>query len=134
MDNKYYTPEIEEFHVGFEYEVNYGENRWVEEKLHSKPQVVTLPYMNLENIRVKHLDKEDIESLGWEFHQQDHSRCLSSFWNKKNNFLRLTLKYKNSIPYVSIYHYEGWETPDMKIKNKSQLKKLLKQLDINGNN
>ena len=65
MKDKYYTPEIEEFHVGFEYEVNYGKDRWVKEGLHYAPQVVTLPYKNLENIRVKHLDREDIESLGF---------------------------------------------------------------------
>ena len=66
MESKYYTPSIEEFYVGFEYEVNYGENDWQKECLWAKPEVVTLPYMNLENIRVKYLDKEDIESLGFE--------------------------------------------------------------------
>lgn len=37
-ENKlYYTPCIEEFHVGFNYEVNYGNNKWVKECLYAKP-------------------------------------------------------------------------------------------------
>ena len=52
MENKYYTPQIEEFHVGFEFEVNYGNNDWQQEKIGYAPEVVTLPYMRLDNIRV----------------------------------------------------------------------------------
>tara|TARA_R100000544_G_C2213483_1_gene53227 strand:- start:114 stop:527 length:414 start_codon:yes stop_codon:yes gene_type:complete len=137
MKDKYYTPEIEEFHVGFEFESNYTlfsrDREWVKCKLDENNTWFTEEwYVDAvpTEFRVKYLDKEDIESLGWEFHQQNHSGCLSSFWNKKDVLLRLTVSYKNSIPYVSIYHYEGWETPEMIIKNKSELKRILKQLSV----
>ena len=60
---KYYTPSIEEFFVGFQYEVDYGNNNWVKESIDFAPQVVTLPYMRLDNIRVKYLDSSDIEEF-----------------------------------------------------------------------
>lgn len=87
MENKYYTPKIEEFHVGFEYQ--YAKNfmdgtvktkeefdnaTWIDETL-----IVNnaLPYieraLNGTNassgfcgIRVKYLDQEDLDELGWE--------------------------------------------------------------------
>jgi len=70
---KYYTPKIEEFHVGFEYEVNsdYNDN-W-------KPKTVKdfgdlydawdglsfEGHLEAGHIRVKFLDREDIEAEGW---------------------------------------------------------------------
>jgi len=64
-ENKYYTPEIEEFFVGFEYEVY--------DKLHgvwNKENNFFLQQGDFkDSIRVKHLDREDIESLGWEHDQ-----------------------------------------------------------------
>ena len=74
---KYYTPEIEEFHVGFEYERNephriyYKENspteyKWVYHKWdESQIKIGKLRYEIFEkNIRVKLLDSEDIMDLG----------------------------------------------------------------------
>lgn len=63
---KYYTPKIEEFHVGFEYEVKLNSGEWV------KYTLTTLSELNFEDwslkqndVRVKHLDTEGLESLGW---------------------------------------------------------------------
>lgn len=134
--SKYYTPELEEFHVGFEYEIedlgDDGRTRVWRPQIFEGEETRTyfIEELRKGEIRVKYTDREDIESLGWEFHQQNHSGCLSSFWNKKDVLLRLTVSYKNSIPYVSIYHCEGWETPEMIIKNKSELKRILKQLNV----
>ena len=72
MESKYYTPKIEEFHVGFEYEALFTDKkkepnlRWV--KMNEPFQFKRL-YEWLElpepGLRVKYLDKEDIESLGF---------------------------------------------------------------------
>jgi hypothetical protein len=73
-ENKHYTPDITEFHVGFEYEVNYGEGTgWVKDSLCSKEQVIILPFMRTENIRVKYLDQSDIESLGYKIIKEKFS-------------------------------------------------------------
>ena len=93
MKDKYYTPEIEEFHVGFEFEYEYwdilrGVNYdWHEEVYYQMSQTKepkkgghTLWSIDSlsnaikeESIRVKHLDKEDIESLGFkEFLGQEY--------------------------------------------------------------
>lgn len=68
MEEKYYTPTIEEFHVGFEYErcddgYSYFKDtfpRAINLELFFKHSERFLPYM-----RVKCLDREDILSLGW---------------------------------------------------------------------
>ena len=72
MENKYYTPSIEEFHVGFEYEVNLSymfpnevdDPTWKSYKFSGMAFNIDLT-LQLDNntIRVKHLDREDIESL-----------------------------------------------------------------------
>ena len=140
-DKKYYTPEISEFHVGFEYEHyirNYGGDWAVqvgaEEKWHKstwKPSF-ELRGMNLSDIRVKHLDQSDIESEGWE--DLNISSITSvTHYTKKNvsNFYILT-HYEGGK--VDISSRLGGEAPDQflfqgVIKNKSELKRL-KQLGI----
>ena len=74
---KYYTPTIEEFHSGFEYEflmqyLNFymWQKRVVEPDHRSFENYFN--YIENNSIRVKYLDREDIESLGWAFFQKDH--------------------------------------------------------------
>lgn len=71
MDNKYYTPEIEEFHVGFRYEYlldpyiyqTWSKSRCIIDRVIPNLYVEESPH----SIRVKYLDRDDIEELGWEF-------------------------------------------------------------------
>jgi hypothetical protein len=142
-ENKYYTPSIEEFHVGFEFEVNYGAGTdsedWEKESLNKSPQVVTLPYMRLENIRVKYLDREDIESLGYklteEFPDAYHLKDALVFKGKGLIVFhpimnRLLFKYPNYIRDAS-GNYNGFQTMfSGTIKNKSELKQVLKQIGV----
>lgn len=72
--NKYYTPSIEEFHIGFEYEYRTQGNSWEKdillyEQIHSNKldSIRKMLQNELNEIRVKYLDKEDIESLCNEF-------------------------------------------------------------------
>lgn len=65
FERTYYTPELEEFHVNFEYEFKDSFGKW-------EPEVKDLDYWDsipedIERglIRVKHLNKEDIEDLGF---------------------------------------------------------------------
>lgn len=78
MENKYYIPEIEELYVGFECEIlsSYGYQKGVWPKVLREDTLTgfelaeikdILRTTNGTSIRVKYLDQEDIESLGWEF-------------------------------------------------------------------
>lgn len=65
-DNKlYYTPLIEEFHVGFKYQMRES-TIWYDTE--STPSYIyPIGHRTLEDlVRVKYLDKDDIESCGFE--------------------------------------------------------------------
>lgn len=124
MENKFYTPDISEFHVGFEYErfIN-DEDYW--DKLVMSVNFLTLgeidEEINKQEIRVKYLDKEDIESLGFVEYEENcyelkKEDCILNF--TKSGFIVIYLYYANSTL------FQGY------CKNKSELKKLMKQLDI----
>ena len=159
MENKYYTPEIEEFHVGFEFEAfdsSMFQNReW---------KKVTITNDSLRNIiinhdpyaleqikdwaRVKYLDREDIESLGFEY---DGKSCLDETWEKEESIVDTWSYYVDTTEdkekYYSLYSqgklcyitYTAYQnsvgsTEEQifkgTIKNKSELKRLLKQLNL----
>lgn len=72
MENKYYTPTIEEFHIGFEYEWLDEEGNWNKEN--TPTEITPDGYDEQEyGLRVKYLNKEDIESLGFK-------KSLKSQW------------------------------------------------------
>lgn len=124
MVDKYYTPELEEFHVGFEYEMRV-ENEWFYRNV--IPQWDGLKSMIKENsIRVKYLDREDIESFGF---KQDHNHNDVRFGYNDGSARIEHTPYQNR---VQIYQWGREEdtVSGITIKNKSELKKLLKQLDI----
>lgn len=160
--NKYYTPSIEEFCVGFEYEIY--DTKWSYEIQHltgdqykvlSEPTPVTDWYKEIydlnkyvylkdsvecyndlaefisdNEIRVKYLSIEDVESLGFENSLDEPGEW---FWSFKGNG-DIQLYYDDKITDdtkgvgISIYNdnlvFSGY------VKNKSELVKLLKQLDI----
>ena len=148
MENKYYTPEIEEFHVGFECEF-IGDRRtnWIK---------CVIDWMNINFIttfrelaenkyRVKYLDREDIEELGWE------NRSVINIWSENDEIIdgfslsagetdTYVLLYDESTNVLGIYLQRiyneasgNWSEYIMfsgTIKNKSELKKLMVQLGI----
>lgn len=172
MESKYYTPDIKEFHIGFEYEIKDPLKRdWDKEfeckedflgrvipcdstkykviDFGWKPKVLgeyneiiykhdyEIPYNELQhvekngileptllNYRVKYLDQKDIESLGWKF-DEDETSCLAfvkNIWD---------LWYYERKQLLTIESEETGIVFKGYIKNKSELKKLLKQLGIN---
>tara|TARA_R110000868_G_scaffold328540_2_gene589373 strand:- start:1358 stop:1798 length:441 start_codon:yes stop_codon:yes gene_type:complete len=64
MEDKYYTPNLDEFHVGFEYERCDSGYNWFKDIFPRAVKIEELSNM-LIYTRVKHLDKEDIEECGW---------------------------------------------------------------------
>jgi hypothetical protein len=165
MENKYYTPEIEEFHVGFEYEakpkgsihIDYMPFIW-------RGNNSLISEFTSATLRVKYLDREDIESLGWEFVDSSSSQGL--YCNGKDNPPSIQSAFKvrecylyciigddgkvrlpyfilnkttlnppycmmNGVKFVNTEWIGCCTTCNgLKIKNKSELKKLMKQLNI----
>lgn len=147
--DKYYTPELNEFCLDFEYEEKL--NGVYEKKVFDGYTALIKKsfygdygdwYDSIEEdiesdrIRVKYLDKEDIENLGfkkrtisrseWSKIINDQIFTIHEFWtynqSERENLIRITSGKENNFPYR--IKFEG------DIKNKSELTKLLKQLQI----
>ena len=132
MENKYYTPEIEEFHVGFECEKmiphTNGGHQISLVNTDQKPFIVRDVFdiprdrATLSWFRVKYLDKKDIESLGWKL-----------VWNEKSLTFQLgkyILDFWYSTLQLQIVHGDANIIFKGCIKNKSELKRIMKQLKI----
>lgn len=150
---KYYTPELEEFHIGFEYEIledwdTYPEPTWWPQVYgtngNSPENIGYVDKNTLVDIRVKYLDEQDIKDLGWEFHSTN--KMVTWFKGKEEWFGK-------TIPCSPLYKYWDYllkfdpkyssvqiecktSNGDSEIffegiiKNKSELKRLMKQLGI----
>lgn len=148
MESKYYEPEIEDLNIGQEIWItnldNYAKVHdnlpckgiiteltdyptvWVKTEKNSKYEIY--PYM----IEIKYLDKEDIESLGWNFNNEHLGPYLKFKFNNSFRYLYFDAKY-NKI----VIDNGGWYEHNIQyfqgtIKNKSELIKLMKQIGING--
>ena len=152
MERQYYTPTIEEFHFGFEYQVLVT-NVWCKFFCGLEgPINASIPYDNVkETFRVKCLDTKDIESLGfikrgktWAgYIDYEYTELIDG---KVPYYLRATIH----VPlmddmYKIILHrileegtnidkaVEQGESEIMfrgRIKNKSELKTIIKQVGI----
>lgn len=152
-ENKYYTPEIEEFYSGFEYEHLERNGTWKkvdefsnEYDYEDNPHYEVIKDIEKNKIRVKYLDKEDIESLSWIKEEKDskfnkiyHLETPIYKLVTNGTFLlvvkpfcnKITIKIPNFIRDGS-GNFDGYITKvyEICIKNKSELKKLMIQLGI----
>ena len=138
MENKYYVPAIEEFHIGFEYEFKHPDypdwNKYNTPEFNMDREDCVPFYGDtecLKNFRVKYLDKEDIESLGYASNAKmcflEEGKMVDDcifFEKDKINFLFYPKTYKLIIIKDKNNFFDGT------IKNKSEFIKLLKQLNI----
>lgn len=135
MNPDYYKPEPEEFHPGFEYErimnVVLPDARWGFEvkKFQFTTEIFTSNAMRFnffedlkyDKIRVKLLNDEDIQELGWSVNYHSYGR----------NYVKedYTLSYTYDRLRIEIVGVEGRVFLGI-IKNKSELIRLMKQLNI----
>ncbi len=158
-ENKYYIPEIEEFHPGFEFEYLTVDDDWQKDIFDSvKPgDHEQMPFDLIKRIfnsdrskelRVKYLDREDIEGMGFsELTSEDKIKTNcgmvggTSFKKiVENEKIRITFILQFSGVYMMInklterslrgYNEFFRICFDGKLKNKSELKKVLKQIGI----
>ena len=138
-NNKYYTPSLDEFYVGFEYQKYIPSYKDYVTITVNKVDITSIPNYYSSGVddtclRIKYLDQEDIESLGW-------IPGIANIEGKEidcygiNNIVitSITKDHKLDISYISTI---GGKSSLQRIfrgvvKNKSELKKLMKQLGIN---
>lgn len=144
MNNKekYYKPSIEEFNIGFEYEkeeyqyydLNICNTYWEKEIFDIDDRLEnTLEDLLFNKIRVKYLDREDIESLGWKqlFDSREHGEYKKELKNNRRCHIRVNEKFIWIGLGTNGLDFERYDTVFKgTIKNKSELKVLLKQLGI----
>lgn len=131
---KYYTPEIESIHVGFEYE-HWNRNIWAKCKISGIEELgYFIAYCEQqlipERIRVKYLDQEDIEAEGWDPIIPDEKDDKDTLKFKIDDSDRtLQVWYRTLEPTVEIKQLGKvifWGT----IRNRSELKRIMQQLGI----
>jgi hypothetical protein len=135
MESQYYTPEFYEFHEGFEYEDAFLHPFFSKKRFYYQytSRNILLKALDNKKIRVKYLDREDIESFGfvlkgksidlW-FEKEDillredghHLTNIKLQYGLKDHKLKITLVYIGGEESVC---FEGY------IKNKNQLLTLL---------
>lgn len=130
--NEYYQPEIEEFHIGFEFEFETGTEGWkkfIFDK--DRPENVLSNVKDFPTqFRIKRLDEEDIESLGWKF-IIDKSLISNYELNcKKHGDIMLShSQFTNEIS-IESRNFPILLVRGLNLKNKSELKILMSQLGI----
>ena len=133
-NNKYYTPLIEEFHIGFEYQSLTDPRQpekdiaWSDEELRTEVDMMNVfKYMIEDDFmehRCKFLDKEDIESFGF-IHDRGY---MYNFGQYRLHFIQPD----NELDIIHIYDNESNDDTIFlgNIKNKSEFKFILKRLGI----
>jgi len=131
MSEIYYIPSIEDFHVGFEYELSI-DNEWHNCGYHPIDMAEAERFLSQLNdglIRVKYLDKEDIESLKYvqtkfdgvlNFNKDSIGICWME--NCPSNITITDTNLNGNVPTKILFNGI--------IRNISELKVLLKQLGI----
>lgn len=145
MENRYYTPEIEEFCVGFEYEAEStrypDKNNWHPETFYLNQSHLNLVNRNTlyeKKVRIKYLDREDIESLGFKVHFQALSEEKKPTPATVFRNILKTPREENSVIEICHIPFTNWVliTIEKKtvfageLKNKSELINQLKRCKI----
>lgn len=141
MENKYYTPKLKDLYINSEFEYQTDDKKW--HKCSDYINEFASGYSNEDSgwdlnklidnnkLRVKYLDKEDIEELGWKFFDYEPTgdgdvRWWSGF--KKEEYV---LKECNAWQDGNVnITKRGRILFQGNIKNKSKLIDVMKMLDI----
>ena len=131
MQNKYYVPDITEFRVGFGYEHLHSINKeWINETVTPNNRLNCFEdYLSTNQIRVKYLDKSDIESFGFEFNKTFQNFIIVT---DSNDTIFLNMYSDYNVLIGKDYGMGCKESILFKgiIKNKSELQQVLKMIRV----
>jgi hypothetical protein len=147
---RHYIPHIDEFHVGFEYEViqkaeKYDPNILTTFPVNAEEQIFKYtfpdPYIGFNtekllkncNVRVKFLDADDIISLGFQFAGETKDYQLFTMLTNLGqgpNLIELSLNYYGDFPVVTMSDDKEILVDRIICLNKSELKWLLTRFKI----
>lgn len=146
MENsKYYELTESDLEIGLECEYITSNNRWVKFKIDSFSTMANIVYNKdktyslSENWRIKYLDRSDIEELGWEHDQTTKDGAVFYIGTLMSKY-QWSLTAYNALQrlggdYTLIGITDINNNSDNEfygtVKNKSELKKLMKMLGIN---
>ena len=156
MENKYYAPEDEEFRIGFEFysvrEIDESiDGPYIIRDCYDLESQARNCWKNYSDILVKYLDKEDIESLGFKKSNKNSWIGYKDYYLNNINpaypyflFATIHIPIRDDMYKIMVHRYyneneeiymeDNYREPTCvfigKIKNKSELKRLLKQLNI----
>lgn len=163
MEAKYYIPQISEFGIGFEYETKTPDG-WQKDVYggtqpsfgYMLPTGYKKGEIGIDNkasflpeyVRVKCLDKQDIESLGWKHDHNDDGEEQPNQHDKHGYSMGFSIDLQDTPKYICyvLYYFpdhfmiidsiykcgSGREEMLFRgyIKNKSELRRLMQQLSI----
>lgn len=126
-NTEYYKPNIEEFHIGFEYELFDG-IKWLEQEYGKFPFTHPQTFIDNNHCRVRKLSETDFENSGFKF--------LKKGWGDDSKIYRNNRGFGSEIYYrglgnCTITLHGGYVLFHGDLKNKSELNKILKQVRIN---
>jgi len=146
-NDKYYTPTIEEFHVGFEYQLFNGAN-WQDRTVGMgvwdlKRQILHHLTMDVPAVRVKHLDRSDIESFGFKY----VGKTIDNWYDLEGDFeipmsncrnmlikMQHDFRTHQGVRIVGYeYNHNSGDSETLyrgSCKNKSELKRILTQIGV----
>jgi|SRR6185312_3707534 len=133
IKEKYYTPTSEEFHLGFEFQFLTGGTTWKPFVLDNNriERVFENLRDNPEMFRVKYLSRECIESLGWIGDEISGFDTRYLYYPPKSDKFIVRDYFELNHGEISSIVSPNNNTVFMgRIKNKSELKKLMSQLGI----
>ena len=137
-ENKYYTPSIEEFHIGFDYQYYVATTSlW-----HDQSIVFIEDFEEIEEdlsynkIRVKYLDQSDLEEIGFKHVEDKMVGDIGQLFTLNNGRYFVHLEYTIFSSWASIKIetsvYENSTRTlvvhSIRIKNKLELKKVMQML------
>lgn len=140
MENKYFTPDIEDICIGYEYEqlvtplsesLDKGEEEWMKCKFPDPFTIdrILLLYERKEQLRVPYLTKEQIEAEGWNL---DDKYSDEKHYYKQDVYLRMYIGYHHSeiIHHnISIFNENGVLFKG-ECKDINTFRKIIKLLEI----
>lgn len=131
---RYYVPKIEEFHVGFYFQ-RYG-NDYETEQVDQYDWHVYDDLLHMDEVRVKYLDREDIEAEGWQKQTDTQVTCYEIWVGRRLYEMRKSHpEYYGEDKYViDFIEKEGkgnrFTCFSGTIKNRSELRKVMEMLGV----